>query len=80
MGNNTKPQITIDGVTYDIETFDEQQRGLFDHFVDLDRKVNSARFQLDQLSVGRDTFLNLLKNTLVERPVVGETPASSEPQ
>jgi cytochrome b involved in lipid metabolism len=72
MGNNTKPQITIDGIEYDIEKFDEQQRGLLDHVVDLERKVNSARFNLDQLSVGRDTFLGLLKNTLVDRPAAEE--------
>jgi len=65
MGNNTKPQITIDGIEYDIEKFDDQQRGLLDHVVDLERKVNSARFSLDQLSVGRDTFLGLLKQSLV---------------
>jgi hypothetical protein len=68
MGNNTKPQITIDDVQYDIESFDAQQRGLLEHVMDLERKVASARFNLDQLSVGRDTFLNLLKNTLAERP------------
>jgi hypothetical protein len=67
MVNNTKNQITIDDVQYDVETFDAQQRGLLDHVMDLERKVASARFNLDQLSVGRDTFLNLLKTTLTTR-------------
>lgn len=68
MGNNTKPQLMIDGVEYDVEKMNDQQKALLDHVVDLERKVNSARFNLDQLSVGRDTFLNLLKQSLVSQP------------
>ena len=68
MGNNTKPQLMIDGVEYDVEKMNDQQKALLDHVVDLERKVNSARFNLDQLSVGRDTFFNLLKQSLVSQP------------
>jgi hypothetical protein len=67
MGNNTKPQLMIDGVEYDIEKLNDQQKALLDHVVDLERKVASARFNLDQLSVGRDTFFNLLKESLREQ-------------
>ena len=31
---------------------------------DLDRKIGSARFNLDQLSVGRDAFMGMLKSEL----------------
>jgi hypothetical protein len=68
MGNNTKPQLTIDGVEYDPATFTDQQKMLLDHLVDLDRKTASAKFNLDQLQVGRDTFFNLLKQSLAEDP------------
>lgn len=68
MGNNTKPQLTIDGVEYDVEKLTDQQRALLDHVVDLERKVNSARFNLDQLQVGRDSFFNMLKQSLAEQP------------
>ena len=66
MGNNTKPQLTIDGVEYDVNALTDQQKILLDHVVDLERKVNSARFNLDQLSVGRDSFFNMLKQSLTE--------------
>ena len=70
MGNNTKPQLTIDGVEYDADTLTEQQKMMLEHVVDLERKVNSARFNLDQLQVGRDTFFNMLKQSLTtEQPV-----------
>ena len=68
MSNNTKPQLTIDGVEYDPATFTDQQKMLLDHLVDLDRKTASAKFNLDQLQVGRDTFFNLLKQSLAEAP------------
>jgi hypothetical protein len=68
MSNNTKPQLIIDSVEYDVEKLTDQQRALLDHVVDLERKVNSARFNLDQLSVGRDSFFGMLKQSLTEQP------------
>jgi hypothetical protein len=68
MGNNTNPQIMIDGVEYDISKMTDQQKALLDHVVDLERKVGSARFNLDQLQVGRDSFFNMLKQALAEQP------------
>jgi hypothetical protein len=68
MGNNTKPQLIIDGVEYDVEKLNEQQKALLDHVVDLERKVGSAKFNLDQLTVGRDAFFNMLKQALANQP------------
>ena len=62
-----KPQIvTIDGVEHDANTFTEQQVVLLNHCVDLDRKINSTQFQLQQLQVGKDSFLKLLKDALAD--------------
>jgi cytochrome b involved in lipid metabolism len=69
MGNTReKPQLMIDGIEYDVDTFNDQQKAILDHVVDLERKVASAKFNLDQLSVGRDTFFNMLKQSLVSQP------------
>jgi hypothetical protein len=68
MGNNTKPQLIIDGVEYDIESLTDQQKILLEHVADLERKVASAKFNVDQLQVGRDAFLNMLKQALAEQP------------
>ena len=68
MGNNTKPQLIIDGVEYDIENLTDQQKILLEHVADLERKVASAKFNVDQLQVGRDAFLNMLKQALAEQP------------
>jgi hypothetical protein len=58
------PQVTIDGKEYKVSEMTDQQKALLDHVMDLERKVASARFNLDQLSVGRDSFFNLLKTAL----------------
>ena len=64
---NKKPQIvTIDGVEHDTNTFTEQQILLLDHTADLDRKISSTQFQLQQLQVGKDAFIKLLKDALSE--------------
>ena len=68
MTNNTKSQLIIDGVEYDIESLTDQQKILLDHVADLERKVASAKFNVDQLQVGRDAFLNMLKQALAEQP------------
>ena len=67
---NQKPQIvTLDGVEHDANTFTPQQINLLNHCVDLDRKINSTQFQLQQLQVGKDSFLKLLKDDLANQPV-----------
>jgi hypothetical protein len=67
-----KPQVVIDGVTYDPETFTDQQKALLEHTADLERKVNSAKFNLAQLQVGRDTFFGMLKQSLTETSTPAE--------
>jgi hypothetical protein len=64
MGNNKAPQVTIDGQEYDLETFSQEEKMLLEHCVDLDRKMNSCQFQLDQLRVGKEAFLSMLKQSL----------------
>jgi hypothetical protein len=56
--------VTIDGVDYDVNDFTDQQKILLDHVIDLDRKLNSAKFAADQLQVGRDAFFTMLKQSL----------------
>jgi hypothetical protein len=62
---NKKPQIvTLDGVEFDANNFTEQQTLMLQHCIDLDRKIGSTTFQLQQLQVGKDSFLKLLKDDL----------------
>ena len=65
--------MTIDGTEYDLETFTQEQRSLLEHCMDLDRKIASCQFQFDQLRVGKDAFLQMLKNSLAAEEAVGGT-------
>lgn len=67
MGNNTKTPVTIDGVEYQFEDMTPEQQTLLNHVADLDRKLSSAKFNVDQLQVGRDAFFNMLKTALEDK-------------
>ena len=60
--------ITIDEVEYNVEDFKDEQKVLINHVMDLDRKIGSTKFNLDQLNVGRGAFMNALKDTLTPDP------------
>ena len=63
---NTPQVITIDGTEYDANNFNEQEVAYLNHLMDLDRKIGSTQFQLQQLMVGKDAFLNMLKAELAK--------------
>jgi hypothetical protein len=67
MANNTKSPLTIDGVEYQLEDMTQEQQVLVNHVADLDRKLSSARFNVDQLQVGRDAFFGMLKTALEDK-------------
>ena len=58
--------ITINGKDYTEDQLSEQQKVIINHINDLDRKINSTQFNLDQLSVGREAFVNMLTSSLAE--------------
>ena len=64
MGKDKKTPFTFDGVEYDYEDMTAQQQVFVNHIADLDRKINNARFNLDQLIVGRDAFMAALRERL----------------
>jgi hypothetical protein len=70
MSKQNSPQIvTIDGTEFDANDFTEHQTALLQHCIDLDRKLGSTQFQLQQLQVGKDSFLKLLKDALAVQDV-----------
>ena len=64
------PGVFIDEVEYLFEDMTTEQQTLVNHVADLDRKIGSARFNLDQLAVGRDAFMQMLKKSLEAQEVV----------
>ncbi len=66
MGNNTKTPITINEKEYQFEDLTQEQQVLFNHCIDLDRKIASAQFNLDQFIVGKDAFIKRLEESLAK--------------
>ena len=58
--------ITIDDKEYKVSDLTEEQVALVNHVADLDKKLSSARFNVDQLNVGRGAFMNLLTENLAK--------------
>lgn len=68
MGKDTKKTpIILDNVEYFYEDLTQEQQVLVNHIQDLDRKIGGTSFALDQLTVGKDAFIKLLKASL-EKP------------
>ena len=66
MSEKKTQTIVIDGVEYTEDQLTDQQKVLVNHVGDLDRKIRSAQFNLDQLQGGRNYFMGLLKESLEE--------------
>lgn len=68
--------ITIDDKEYDVDTFTDAQRNMLNHITDLDRKINNALFNLDQLQVGKAAFAKELKDSLEDQSDDGSEAAA----
>ena len=64
MGKNEKTPITVNDIEYNVEDMNDKQKAYLNHVQDLDRKMGNAQFNLDQLSIGRQKFVELLAESL----------------
>ena len=56
--------ISINGVDHNYDDLNDTQKVFLEHTADLERKIRSAQFNLNQLQVGREAFLNMLTKSL----------------
>lgn len=66
MGEDKKPMITIDDKDYTEDDLTPEQIAMVNHVMSLDQKVKSAEFNLTQLQVGREAFMDMLQKSLKE--------------
>ena len=64
MGETKQTPITVNDKEYIVEDMTDEQKVMLNHINDLDRKLANARFNLDQLNVGREAFVNMLAASL----------------
>ena len=67
-----KPVLNLDDKEYVIEDMTDEQKMMVNHINDLQNKQNTNQFMADQLAVGKEAFVNLLRASL-EEPEVVET-------
>jgi hypothetical protein len=72
MAKNEKKTITVNDVEHNVDDLTEQQVAMVNHIADLDKKLGSLRFNIDQLNVGREAFVNMLTQSLDEPKEVSE--------
>ncbi len=58
--------ITINDKEYTEDQLTDQQKVMINHIADLERKIGSTQFNLDQLQVGKQAFLDMLTKSLEE--------------
>jgi hypothetical protein len=59
-----KKVITIDDVEYTEDQLSDEAKACINHIGSLDQKIASAQFNLVQLQVGREAFLDKLKEAI----------------
>ena len=68
MAEKKTTPIVIDDKEYTFEDMTPEQQEMVNHVADLDRKLNSARFNMTQLEGGRKFFIDMLKESLSDTP------------
>ena len=66
MAKEKTAKITIDDKEYTEDQLNTEQKMMVNHINSLQQKINNAEFNLDQLRVGQDGFVRMLKESLKE--------------
>ena len=59
-----KTPVTINEEEFFIEDMNDEQKTLLNHVADLDRKIGTSQFNLEQLTFGKNAFVNALSQSL----------------
>ena len=72
-----KPVLNLDDKEYIIEDMTDEQKMMVNHINDLQNKQNTNQFMADQLSVGKEAVINMLRKALEEPEEVEEAEAEA---
>jgi len=61
-----EPTLVLDDKEYKINDMKDEERVMVAHISDLNRKIDNAKFNLQQMDIGRQSFVSSLKNSLEE--------------
>ena len=64
--NKKEPLLDIDGNKYTADELNDNQKLMVQHLSDLNRKIDGATFNIQQLQFGKQAFVDALKASLDE--------------
>ena len=76
MAEKKTTPIVINDIEYAYEEMTERQQVIVNHIADLERKIKSTQFNLDQLSVGKDAFVTMIAQDLSDEDTTAMTTAA----
>ena len=73
-----KPAVlTLDEKEYVIDEMTDDEKMLLNHVNDMQNKINGNQFMRDQLEVGKEAFINKLRDSLEAEPAEEEDEAEA---
>ena len=64
-----KPVLNLDGKEYVIEDMTDEEKQMINHINDMQNKINTNGFMREQLEVGKEAFISMLRVALNEEKV-----------
>ncbi len=61
-----QPMLNFDGNEYVIEEMSDESKQILSHINDMQNKLNTNAFMKQQLDVGKEAFVNMLRESLKE--------------
>ena len=74
----TKPVLNFDDKEYIIEDMTDEQKILANHAADLENKMATMRFNLDQLAGGHESFVSKLREAFAKEEEPEEVEVEAE--
>ena len=63
---NEPQKLNLFDKEYLLDDLTDEQKAMVNHIADLENKISGTAFNLDQLNVGKEAFINRLKESLQE--------------
>jgi hypothetical protein len=65
-------RMTLNGEEHIVDEMTDEQKMMVNHIADLQNKIDSMRFNLDQVGIGHQAFVNKLEESLADEVVEPE--------
>ena len=60
-------KVSLDGVTHQVADLTDNGKLMVKHLYDLERKLSNMRFNLEQIEIGREAFVTLLRAEIANK-------------